>query len=39
VAAAEVFRMTKGGRWIDGIFVGETINTRRMLCVEDYFDA
>ena len=34
----KLFRMTKGGKIIDGIFVGETINTPSMLCVEDYID-
>src|ERR1700729_722705 len=35
----QIFRMTKGGKLIDGIFVGETINPPSMLCVEDYLDA
>lgn len=35
----KVFRLTKGGRLIEGIFHGETINTPSMLCVEDYLDA
>ena len=34
----KIFRMTKGGKLIDGIFVGETINTPSMLCVEDAID-
>jgi phosphoserine aminotransferase len=32
----KLFRMTKGGKLIEGIFKGETINTPSMLCVEDY---
>ncbi len=35
----KIFRLTKGGKLIDGIFVGETINTPSMLAVEDYVDA
>jgi len=35
----KIFRMTKGGKLIDGIFVGETINTPSMLAVEDYLQA
>ena len=35
----KVFRFTKGGKLIEGIFEGETINTPSMLCVEDYIDA
>jgi phosphoserine aminotransferase len=35
----KVFRLTKGGKLIEGVFEGETINTPSMLCVEDYIDA
>ncbi len=35
----KIFRLTKGGKLIDGIFAGETINTPSMLAVEDYLDA
>jgi len=35
----KVFRMTKGGKLIEGIFKGETINTPSMLCVADAADA
>ena len=35
----KIFRLTKGGRLIEGIFRGETINTPSMLCVEDYLQA
>jgi len=35
----KIFRMTKGGKLIEGIFVGETINTPSMLAVEDYLQA
>jgi phosphoserine aminotransferase len=32
------FQMTKGGKLIEGIFRGDTINTPSMLCVEDALD-
>ena len=40
----KIFRLTQpmpngGGKLIEGIFRGETINTPSMLCVEDYIDA
>ncbi len=35
----KIFRLTKGGRLIEGIFEGATINTPSMLCVEDYLQA
>ncbi|RMF08823.1 MAG: phosphoserine transaminase [Alphaproteobacteria bacterium] len=35
----KIFRLTKGGKLIEGIFEGATINTPSMLCVEDYIDA
>jgi phosphoserine aminotransferase len=34
----KIFRLTKGGEPIEGIFAGETINTPSMLCVEDALD-
>ena len=34
----KLFRLTKGGKLIEGIFEGATINTPSMLCVEDYLD-
>jgi phosphoserine aminotransferase len=34
----KIFRLTKGGKLIDGIFAGETINTPSMLCVQDALD-
>jgi phosphoserine aminotransferase len=35
----KIFRLTKGGKLIDGIFEGATINTPSMLAVEDYLMA
>jgi len=35
----KLFRLTKGGKLIDGVFKGETINTPSMLAVEDVLDA
>ena len=34
----KIFRLTKGGKLIEGIFKGDTINTPSMLCVEDALD-
>jgi phosphoserine aminotransferase len=34
----KIFRMTKDGKIVEGIFKGETINTPSMLCVEDAID-
>jgi len=34
----KLFRLTSGGRLIEGIFSGDTINTPSMLCVEDALD-
>jgi len=35
----KIFRLTKSGKLIDGVFMGETINTPSMLCVEDWLFA
>ena len=35
----KIFRLTKGGKLIDGVFKGETINTPSMVCVEDWLFA
>lgn len=34
----KIFRLTKNGKLIEGVFEGETINTPSMLCVEDALD-
>lgn len=34
----KIFRLTKKGKLIEGIFKGDTINTPSMLCVEDALD-
>ena len=35
----KLFRLTKSGKLIDGIFSGQTINTPSLLCAADYLDA
>jgi phosphoserine aminotransferase len=35
----KIFRLTKGGKLIEGIFKGDTINTPSMLCIEDHIVA
>lgn len=35
----KLFRLTHGGKLIEAIFEGETINTPSLMCVEDYIDA
>jgi phosphoserine aminotransferase len=35
----KIFRLTKGGKLIEGVFRGETVNTPSMLCVADCIDA
>lgn len=35
----KIFRLVNNGKLIDGVFVGETINTPSMLAVEDCLDA
>jgi phosphoserine aminotransferase len=38
-ALPKIFRLTKGGKLIEGVFAGETINTPSMLAVADAADA
>src|SRR5262245_53288260 len=35
----KIFRLTSGGKLMEGVFAGETINTPSMLCVEDALDS
>ncbi|WP_022941820.1 phosphoserine transaminase [Psychromonas hadalis] len=35
----KIFRLTAGGKLLEGIFKGATINTPSMLCIADYQDA
>jgi phosphoserine aminotransferase len=35
----KLFRMTRNGKLMHGLFEGSTINTPSMLCLEDYLDA
>jgi phosphoserine aminotransferase len=35
----KIFQLSKGGKLIEGIFQGETINTPSLLCTEDVLDA
>ena len=35
----KIFRLTKAGKLIEGIFKGSTINTPSLLCVEDVLDS
>jgi len=35
----KIFRLTKAGKLIEGIFRGDTINTPSLLCVEDAIDS
>src|SRR5476651_1421989 len=34
----KIFRLTSGGKFSEGVFKGETINTPSLLCVEDAID-